>query len=80
MKRLVREFGDVFTINTDVKTNIHVLYCESCLVKANCDQRFCHNMSSILFQAKIYLYFSIYKVVFLLIDFMKTYYFFTKHN
>jgi hypothetical protein len=40
MKRFVREFGDVFTINTDVKTNIHILYCQSCLVKVNCDQRF----------------------------------------
>jgi hypothetical protein len=40
MTRFVREFGDVFTINIDMKTNTHILYCQSCTVKINCDQRF----------------------------------------
>jgi hypothetical protein len=37
MKRFVREIDDVFTINTDMKANIHIFYRESCLVKVNCD-------------------------------------------
>jgi hypothetical protein len=39
LRQYVREFGDVFTVNTDVISKTHVLYCQSCAAKVNCDQK-----------------------------------------
>lgn len=39
MKRFVREFGEILTIQTDEKTNSQVLYCQCCYCVVNSDQK-----------------------------------------
>jgi hypothetical protein len=39
MRRYIKEFGDVLTVQTDDKTKANVLYCQCCLTVVNSDQR-----------------------------------------
>jgi hypothetical protein len=39
MRYFVTEFGDVLTINKDIKTNNEILFCQSCMVRVSCDQK-----------------------------------------
>lgn len=39
MKRFIREFGDILTIQTDEKTKSQVLYCQCCHCVVNSDQK-----------------------------------------
>jgi nitrogen fixation/metabolism regulation signal transduction histidine kinase len=39
LRKLLNEFGSVFSINTDQITKTETLFCNSCEVKVNCDQR-----------------------------------------
>ncbi len=39
LRQYAREFGDVFSVNTDPITKTHILYCQSCATKINCDQK-----------------------------------------
>jgi uncharacterized protein YlbG (UPF0298 family) len=39
MKRYIREFGDVLTIQTDQKTKSQILFCQCCCTKVSVEKR-----------------------------------------
>jgi hypothetical protein len=39
MRKFIKDFGDVLSINKDGLTKKEILFCQSCMVRVICDQK-----------------------------------------